>query len=81
MEKDYQKFLETVEIINMEDIHDEVYGSLDPYTSEGAIAFMNYLNDNKVTYYYAENFKFTKSAGLKTCFENGHNKIILENLS
>ncbi len=81
MENDYQVFLETVEIINMEDIHDEVYESLKPYSTEGATAFRKYLNDNKVTYYSAEKHEFNKSTGLKSCFENGHNKVILENLS
>lgn len=71
--------MQIVELDN--ELVDEIYQGVDPFSEEGTEVFKAWCADNNVFYYGRPGFQFSKDEGIQLAIDACANAVILEDLS
>lgn len=64
-----------------DDLIQEIYNGINPFSEKGVEKFRGYLNKNEITYYGEPNTTFSMTSAYVKCCTEGNDKLIIENLS
>lgn len=70
-----------MEIIDLLDVEDEIYGDVTPFSEEGEILFEAWCRLNNVFYYARPRERFSAKQGIRLAKQANANAVILEDLS
>lgn len=70
-----------VKTIGIREVQSLIYGSIDPYTSEGLDLLKVFLAQNNCSFYAAPKEDFSYISAIRKAMEEGNTTVIVENLS